>query len=364
MKINKKNIVIFTGILVSVVSTWLFARHIEWNLLISAFKDGNYIYMVPAFFLLMVGYVLRAFRWQSLISPIKKVSFPTMFSAISIGFATNHILPARMGEIIRPAFLGKKEKIKISSCLGTVFLERIFDLFGILAFTIVVLIIIPCTNSDNHACNTNSEITHDWGLADGHVENEEAGDTTFLHTLKQWVNVFAGVGVAAIVFLVFLVIYPHKIKSIISKIFFLLPGKYEHKLMEFLDSFLSGLQILKNKWQILWIFLLTLGVWISLGGVFYVMGFSFDLNLPFSGACLVTICIGFAVALPQAPGYIGVFHLATLKTLEIFDIDLVLSQSYAISLWAINIIPITIIGVLLLWKEGIAFKDLSKLEKI
>ena len=91
--------------------------------------------------------------------------------------------------------------------------------------------------------------------------------------------------------------------------------------------------------------------------------FSFHMHLPFMGACLVAICLALAVALPQAPGYIGVFHIAVLKSLDIFGIQTTAAQSYAIVLWAISILPSTIMGFFFLWREGIAFREVVKLEE-
>jgi hypothetical protein len=58
-----------------------------------------------------------------------------------------------------------------------------------------------------------------------------------------------------------------------------------------------------------------------------------------------------------------VFHIAVLKALDIFGVQTTAAQSYAIVLWAIGIIPSTIMGFLFLWREGIAFRDVVKLEE-
>jgi hypothetical protein len=71
------------------------------------------------------------------------------------------------------------------------------------------------------------------------------------------------------------------------------------------------------------------------------------------------VCLALAVALPQAPGYIGVFHIATQKTLGIFEVGLSSAQSFAIILWALSIIPVTIVGLLFLWREGMSLGEIS-----
>ena len=363
MKLDKKRVIFIVGIIISFVCTWLFARNIEWGVLVTSLKEVNCFYIVSAILITFIMYALRAIRWQSIMSPIKKISFINMLSAISIGYMANNILPARAGEIIRPAMIGKKENIRITSTLTTVVLERIFELLGLLAFAVVILMLIPSTNQD---AQTNSIVFYDvtgTAEADNIYHNSQNGKTDFIDTLKRWIGVFAGTGIATIILLSLFIIIPKRITSVSHKIFSVFPCKIKRKLMVLLDSFISGLQILGNKKHVVWISFLTIIIWIFAGLYIYMVSVSFNLNLSFTGACFVAICLAFAVALPQAPGYIGLFHLATQKALEVFNIETVASQSYAISLWAISIIPITIVGILFLWKEGISFKDLSKFEE-
>jgi hypothetical protein len=75
------------------------------------------------------------------------------------------------------------------------------------------------------------------------------------------------------------------------------------------------------------------------------------------------VCIALAVALPQAPGFIGVFHIVIQNTLDIFGVELSSAQSYAIILWGLSIIPVTIVGLLFLWREGMSFGEISHYEE-
>lgn len=141
-----------------------------------------------------------------------------------------------------------------------------------------------------------------------------------------------------------------------------MPHKIKDRILGFYDSFVHGLKILENKLLTIWMMALSLVIWILSGAEVYLLGFSFHMHLPFMGACLIAICLALAIALPQAPGYIGVFHIAVLKSMDIFGIQTSAAQSYAIVLWAIGVFPSTIVGFLFLWREGIAFRDVVKLE--
>lgn len=365
MKLGKNQILLILGIIISVVCTWLFARHIDWITLKYAFKEADYLFVIPTLFLVILIFVVRTLRWKSLLSSIKRISFINLFSATCIGYMANHVLPARVGEIIRPLVIAKKENIKITPSLATIVLERIFDLLGLIVFTVVILMIIPASKGQKQISISNTYSSAVAGEMDmvSHTKEIENSKTPILVVLKKWIGIFAGIGAATVALLMALAFYPEKIVRLTARLFSIFPHKIRDKMEELLESFISGLQILGSRRHIIWIFFLTVVIWVLLAATIYVFSFSFNMNLPFTGACLVTICIAFAVALPQAPGYIGVFHIATQKTLEIFGIEMASSQSFAITLWALSIIPITIVGIFFMWREGIAFKDIVRLEK-
>lgn len=350
MKFNKKNIVFILSIAVSIVCSWLFVRKIDWSLLKNAMREANYWYIIPTIILTLMVYVVRAYRWRGLLSHIKPVSALNLLSITCIGFMANNILPARAGEALRPFLLYKKENIKFSTSVATVIVERIFDMLGLIIFTVAVIALLP------HPAH------HDTAIPLSAHEANTIRESV-IPSLKKWTEVFAAVGVLTIVSLFLIVIKPDFFKKVLSRMCFFLPHKLKDKVFGMYDSFVHGLKILENKSQTVWMMVLSLVIWVLGGAEIYLLGFSFHMQLPFTGACLVGICLALAVALPQAPGYIGVFHIAVIKSLDIFGIQTTAAQSYAIVLWAISILPSTLMGFLFLWREGIAFRDVVKLEE-
>ena len=99
----------------------------------------NYWWSIPSVVITLLGFVLRVVRWQLLLSPVKKTKFWNAYHPMMIGFALNCLLPARMGEVGRPAVFSKKEKVPFFKVLATVGAERVFDLVVLLLFFIIVL---------------------------------------------------------------------------------------------------------------------------------------------------------------------------------------------------------------------------------
>jgi uncharacterized membrane protein YbhN (UPF0104 family) len=376
LKLDKKKIIFIAGILISIICSWLFARKIEWSHLSTALQEANYIYIIPTIILIFVSHYLRAVRWSSLIAPIKKVSVLNLFSATMIGFMANSVLPARIGEVIRPVMVARKENIKMTTSFATVVMERIFDVLSIIVFASLLFFFLPSETSQdkqvsmiNHA-DASTEVVKVTDIngesktySSAVNEERQTSVPNVIKQLRKWSIVMAFFGILAITFLFLLSVYPQKAGAVLEKLLFLFPHHLKDKLVNLLHSFISGLQVFDNKKQLIWIGALSLIIWFFNATPIYVLCYAFDIKLSFAGACFVLVCIALAVALPQAPGYIGVFHIAIQKTLDIFGVGLSSAQSYAIILWGLSIIPVTIVGLLFLWREGMSFGEISHYEE-
>ena len=333
MKLDKKKMLLIVGLMVSIICSWLFVRKIEWSSLGVAFSEAKYIYILPTIIIMFVAQYIRAIRWEVLLSPIKKVSVLNLFSVSMIGFMANNVLPARLGEIIRPIMIARKEKIGVSTSFATIAIERVFDILGIIVIASLLFCFLP---SDNQA-------------------NSQA----VIHQLKKWSAIMAFFGICTIAILFLLSLYPKKAGAVFEKLLFVFPHHLRDKLVNLLHSFISGLQVFDHKIKLLWVGILSMVIWLLNAASIYVLCYSFDIGLSYAGACFVTVCIALAVALPQAPGFIGVFHIATQKSLDVFGVGLSSAQSFAILLWAVSVIPVTVAGLLFLWREGISFGEIS-----
>jgi uncharacterized protein (TIRG00374 family) len=77
-------------------------------------------------------YAVRAWRWQSLLAPIGRTRYAVAFETTVIGFAANALIPGRVGEVLRPYLLARREHLSATSAFATVILERFLDLATVL----------------------------------------------------------------------------------------------------------------------------------------------------------------------------------------------------------------------------------------
>jgi uncharacterized membrane protein YbhN (UPF0104 family) len=90
----------------------------------------------------------RVIRWRALLSHTgETVGLGNTASAFIIGYAANNVLPAKLGELVRVDLISRLSGVSRMASLGTVVVERIFDLVLILlmAGTSVGLLVLPET---------------------------------------------------------------------------------------------------------------------------------------------------------------------------------------------------------------------------
>ena len=84
------------------------------------------------------------------------------------------------------------------------------------------------------------------------------------------------------------------------------------------------------------------------------------LEIGVGGAFLATIAVAAAIAIPQAPGFLGMFHLAAALVVEGFDVSTAQAGAFAMIMWVVNIVPVTVAGLGFLMYEGVNVASLRE----
>lgn len=89
----------------------------------------KYIIIIPVIFIAIFSHISRAMRWKIMIESMGyHPSTANTFYATMCGYFANTFIP-RAGEILRCTLLGRYERIPVNKLIGTILIERIFDLF-------------------------------------------------------------------------------------------------------------------------------------------------------------------------------------------------------------------------------------------
>jgi len=139
--LNLLKILFFTAIGVFLI--WWISKDLtdaDWKQIKSAFRNFNYLWLIPSLLFGVLSHIIRAVRWKMLIKPIaKEPSTTNAFFAVMIGYIAN-IVFFRMGEVMRCGSLNRYEGISFSKLFGTVVTERIIDLIVLLALLAITVL--------------------------------------------------------------------------------------------------------------------------------------------------------------------------------------------------------------------------------
>ena len=119
---------------------WVSFRGVEWDDFLTGIKSCRWEWIILSMLAGAFAFWLRGLRWHQLLIPFDKgVSRLTTFNGINIGNISNFLFP-RIGEFVRCGVIVRRSTISYDKVLGTVVLERGWELLVMLMMIAVVLV--------------------------------------------------------------------------------------------------------------------------------------------------------------------------------------------------------------------------------
>lgn len=123
------------------VLCYFFLKNVNLKEILNDLKNRNYNWFYAVLTVSLIVYIIRTLRWKMLVeSNQNKVNFIDLFSALSMGYFVNLVIP-RLGEVTRCFSIKKQYKIDFTELLGTVIIERITDILSLFLFLLLTVII-------------------------------------------------------------------------------------------------------------------------------------------------------------------------------------------------------------------------------
>ena len=280
-------------------------------------------------------YGFRAWRWQSLLAPIGKTHFGVAFRTTIIGFAASFFLPARAGEVIRPYLLARRENLRPTAAFATIILERLLDLATVLLLFGFFVLTVP----SGVLTSSPSQLAH----------------------VKFWGGVAAAGAVFSLAILFALAGHPERLGRAAGRIERVLPERGARLVAQFVETFAQGLAVMRKPGQLAIALLQSLPVWLSIAAGIWLTSQAFSITFPYSGSFLVMTLLVVGVAVPT-PGQIGGFHAAyQIAVQTFFGVPDDRAVGAAIVLHAVSFIPVTLLGVIFMAREGLTFHNAQEL---
>jgi glycosyltransferase 2 family protein len=275
----------------------------------------------------LATYALRSQRWKYLLDGIGPTTFGNRFRTTVIGFAASFLLPARVGEVLRPYLLAREEKLSAAACFATVILERVFDMVTVLMFFAAFLLLF------------------DPGLSEA--------DPAVFRAIKVGGLGVAGATVALLGVFFFLAGRPAMLARLSFAVERLLPGRIGGLAGALVRTFAQGLTCIRSPRQLAMVMIWSVPLWMSIAAGIWLVSLAFHIDVPYTGAFLLMAVLVVGVAVPT-PGAVGGFHEAyRIGVTSFYHAPNDRAVGAAIVLHAISFVPVTLLGILFMAREGL-----------
>ena len=136
-------------IVIAAIAFFVRQEHIDPQKTWTAIRSANFIFLLAAFVIYYLSFLLRALRWRLLLenvgytqaNGVKLPKFWKLVEIIFISWFANAIVPAKLGDLYRAYLLRQEAGVSATRSFGTVLAERLLDLSVLLLLFIPSLII-------------------------------------------------------------------------------------------------------------------------------------------------------------------------------------------------------------------------------
>ena len=124
--LSKKTIISF---IVSFAILYLLIKNIDINSVIAVSKNLNISIYILAIAVHYSSFYVRGLRWKKLLNAINiQTGTPVLTEMVFLSWFANSIVPAKIGDVYRSYLLKKYNSAPMSISLGTIVVERVFDI--------------------------------------------------------------------------------------------------------------------------------------------------------------------------------------------------------------------------------------------
>jgi len=127
------------GLAVGVVLLWLAFARTDITGLGRRLSQVQIPWLLLAIACYWAALAIRSWRWRIILSPVRRLPFLQVYHGLIVGYAANNVLPARLGELLRADYLGRRSGVSRLSIIGTIVVERLFDVIVFVGFILAGL---------------------------------------------------------------------------------------------------------------------------------------------------------------------------------------------------------------------------------
>jgi hypothetical protein len=292
------------------------ALNVDFGQLAGSVAQADKLLLLAGFLVFYAGFPLRGIRWAILLRGTGlRVSPKDATEILFLSWLVNCLVPAKLGDVYRAYLLKINSTVSLSRTFGTVFIERILDLFAIAIL----------------------------GLA--------AGFWSFRTGFPPEIQFVAALGVGVVVLLAAMLL---TMRSFGRRILDRLP--LPARVMELYDKFEQGVFGAVGARSLPPLVVLTVLIWATEGMrlwlVVQALGLP-DVSLGISGAFFVALIGSLLTAVPLSPAGLGIVELGVVGVLvAAYGVPLTEATTIAVLDRVISVFSIIVIGSMLYLVSG------------
>jgi len=298
------------GVVASLVFAVIAIRGVEFGLFWRGLKEMQYVWVGPSLVALAVTVALRIYRWQLLFTRESRPPFGSATRALLIGSMLNQILPLRAGEAARVVVLNQDAGISRVEALGTVVVERVYDVLVLFILLFVAWPVLP--------------------------------PVSWIHGAAIFAVIFVAGLAAAVAVLVRFGSRP--LRFVLAPVA-AFPGLTRARMDAAAESLTAGLRGMHHPKLLMAAFAVSVISWLTAGLSYWAILVGFHLHLSFAAAVLVLVATNLALVIPSLPAGLGVFEAAAILALGAYGLTESQALACAVVLHAVNLFPYIAVGL-------------------
>lgn len=313
----------------------LFLRSFDLRAAGSAIAGASPGLLALAIAINLLAYLVRAWRWRHLLAPMREnLGLYNLTATTFIGFMITFLVPMRIGEIVRPVLLARRERLPASAAIATVALERLFDML-----TVMTLFLVFSLSAHGRAVLDPS---------DGGAAQESAAQ--LLRQGALWASAAVAIGLPVALLLV---LFPNVVLGWLHRFNRGGPESRLGRGILLMEQFLAGFGSLRRGRELGKIVASSLAMWLLIDLSTWCGLKAFDLPLQFFDTFLLMVALTVGISIPT-PGGVGPFEFFCQVALtDLWKVPAAVAGAVALALHAVTLLPTIAIGLLFMWRDGV-----------
>jgi uncharacterized protein (TIRG00374 family) len=236
------------------------------------------------------------------------------------------VLPARIGEVARGYALSRKTGLSFTYSVTSVFVDRFFDLIGLLILTFVFL-----------------------------------PEDTLPGPLKQAIYMLLGLLIVCVA--LFIIFSRKGVADRISHRLSTVRKPFIAKLSKRILEIQLNLARISSPFNLIYFIAIAFVTWFFMSMALYFCLLTLDVKVPFLKVPFICALLNMSLIVPSSPGYIGVYQYVLEELLSIYRIPRESALAVSLLLHASWYIPYNVLGAIFLIRENLKIKDIQKMEE-